>query len=319
MTLSDIKKIAVLGAGTMGPGIAQRFAMGGFDVCMYTRSEATMEKAKAGLAKSCDTFVKEGIISAGESERILESVSFSRSVPEAVAGAQLVLETIVENRDAKIALFKELDEVLPMDTIISSNTSALNIFEIMPQRRLAKTVIAHWYSPANVVPLVEVVPCEHTEDWIAPLISDLLKKCGKSPVTMKKFIRGYIVNRLQMCLNQEIFYLLDNGYCSAEDIDIAAKTSFIPRAMVLGLMKRIDFGGLDMTANNFKNKSYTMPPPVEMPETLKEHIDRGELGIKTKRGFYDYSEVDLGELLAKRDHQLIEAFKMQEELMDDPV
>ena len=136
---------------------------------------------------------------------------------------------------------------------------------------------------------------------------------------MKKFIRGYIANRMQMCLNQEIFYLLDNGYCTPEDIDKAVKTSFIPRAVVLGVCKRIDFGGLDITANNFRNKSYTMPPEVDMPTTLQEHIDKGELGFKAGKGLYDYSGVDKQALTVKRDKQLFEVFRLAKKFIDDPV
>ncbi len=145
----------------------------------------------------------------------------------------------------------------------------MNIFDLVPQRRLSHTVIAHWYAPANVIPLVEVVGNDRTEEADVETVMELLRLGGKRPVRMKKFIRGYIVNRLQQCLNQEVFYLLDNGYCTPEDIDVAVKSSFYSAGApcVLGLCKRIDFGGLDMTANNFRNHSYTMPPATDMPET----------------------------------------------------
>lgn len=318
-TLNDIKKIAVLGAGTMGPGIAQTFAMGGYGVSMWTRSAETMEKAKKSLRSSLDTFVGEGMLAAGEVEAVYARVSFFHGVPEAVEGADIVMETIVENRDAKIELYAQLDEILPDGVIIASNTSALNIFDFMPERRLRDTVIAHWYSPPELIPLVEVVKSDSAPQEYADLMVELLEKCGKTAVPMKKFINGYIVNRLQMCLNQEVFYLLDNGYCTPEDIDRAVKASFIPRAMVLGLCKRIDFGGLQMTANNFRNKSYTMPPVTDMPTSLQEHIDRGELGVKTGKGFYDYTDADTTELMKKRDRQLFEAFRQQKKFNDDPV
>ena len=114
-------------------------------------------------------------------------------------------------------------------------------------------IICHWYAPPHVIPLVEVVKSEQAPQEYADIAVTMLNNCGKTAVLMKKFIRGYIVNRLQQCLNQEVFYLLDNGYCDAEAIDLAAKASFIPRACVLGLCKRMDFGGVDMTYNNFKN------------------------------------------------------------------
>jgi len=318
-TLSDIKKIAVLGAGTMGPGIAQMYAMGGYQVKMWTRSEQTREKAKEALYSSLKTFVEEDLLPANKLEETFARVSFSLTVEEAVADADFIQETIVENKDAKIELFEKIDAAVSDNAIIASNTSGLDIFALIPERRLKQSVIAHWYSPPQLIPLVEVVKSESAPQEYAEITVALLEKCGKSAILMKKFIRGYIANRMQMCLNQEIFYLLDNGYCTPEDIDKAAKASFIPRAVVLGLCKRADFGGLDMTANNYKNKSYTMPPEVDMPRTLQEHLDKGELGFKTGKGFYDYTGVDKQALAAKRDKQLFEAFKLAKKFMDDPV
>lgn len=318
-SINDIKKIAVLGAGTMGPGIAQMFAMGGYPVTMWTRSEATREKAKETLYKSLQTFVEEDLLAANKLEETYALVTFALTVEDAIKGADFIQETIVENKQAKIELFAEVDKYVKDDCIIASNTSGLNVFELVPEKRLPQMVIAHWYSPAQLIPLVEVVKSDKAPQVYADITVELMEKCGKTAVLMKKFIRGYIANRMQMCLNQELFYLLDNGYCSPEDIDKAVKTSFIPRAVVLGLCKRADFGGLDMTANNYTNKSYTMPPEVDMPKTLAEHIEKGELGFKTGKGFYDYTGVDKAAVVAKRDKQLFEVFKVAKKFMDDPV
>lgn len=319
-TLADIKKIAVLGAGTMGPGIAQTYAMGGYEVTMWTRSESTREKAKAALHTQLETFAQEGEIKVEDVETIYNRVSFALTVEEAVQGADFVQETIVENKDAKIALYEQLAACVGPEVILASNTSAMNIFEVVPEKLLPQQIICHWYAPPQLIPLVEVVKSEQAPQEYADIAMALLKKCGKTAVLMKKFIRGYIVNRLQQCLNREVFYLLDNGYCDAEAIDLAAKASFIPRACVLGLCKRADFGGLDMTANNYKNHSYTMPEHGdEMPHVLEEHIEHGELGIKTGHGFYDYTGVDIEALKAKRDKQLFEVFRLEKKFLNDPV
>ena len=319
-TLADIKKIAVLGAGTMGPGIAQTYAMGGCQVTMWTRSENTRNKAIASLKSQLETFAEEGEIKPEDVDVIFNRISFAMTVEDCVAGADMIQETIVENRDAKAELYEKLAAIVPADVIIASNTSAMNIFEVVPEKLLPQMIICHWYAPPHVIPLVEVVKSEQAPQEMADTAVALLNKCGKTAVLMKKFIKGYIVNRLQQCLNREVFFLLDNGYCDAEAIDLASKASFIPRAVVLGLCKRADFGGLDMTANNYKNKSYTMPANGdEMPRTLQEHIDRGELGLKSGKGFYDYTGVDKQALLAKRDKQLFEIFKVAKKFMDDPV
>ena len=319
-TLADIKKIAVLGAGTMGPGIAQTYAMGGYEVTMWTRSESTREKAKAALQTQLETFAEEGEIAASDVDAIYARIGFALTVEEAVAGADFIQETIVENRDAKTALYEQLAACVPEDVIIASNTSAMNIFEIVPEQLLPQQIICHWYAPPQLIPLVEVVKSGAAPQEYADIAMELLKKCGKTAVLMKKFIRGYIVNRLQQCLNREVFYLLDNGYCDAEAIDLAAKASFIPRACVLGLCKRADFGGLDMTANNYRNKSYTMPENGdEMPKTLEELVDAGNLGIKSGKGFYDYEGIDIEALKEKRDKQLFEVFRLEKKFLEDPV
>ena len=317
--LADIKKITVLGAGTMGPGIAQTFAMAGYEVSMWTRSEETREKAKLALAAILETFAGEGIIERKDIKTIMKRVVFCSAVKEALADADYVMETIVENMDAKTELFAEIERYAKPEAIIASNTSALNIFEIVPVSLHPRLVIAHWYAPPQLIPLVEVVKSEDASEDIEHVTSELLAKCGKTPVSMKKFIKGYIANRLQMCLNQEVFYLLDNGYCTPEDIDLACKASFVPRAVVLGICKRIDFGGVDMTANNFKNRSYIPPNIIEVPETLKRMESEGRLGVKTKKGFYDYDDADIQELTAKRDKQLFEVFRLTQKFLDDPV
>lgn len=319
-TISDIKKIAVLGAGTMGPGIAQIYAMGGYEVTMWTRREETREKAKAALKSSIATFVEEGLIAPEDQDAVYARIGFASTVEETVAGADYIQETIVENRQAKEELYAQLADLVDPEAIIVSNTSALNIFEIVPEKLLPQMCIAHWYAPPQLIPLVEVVKSEQAPQEAADTVMALLKKCGKTAVYMKKFIQGYIVNRLQQCLNREVFYLLDNDYCDAEAIDLAAKASFIPRAVVLGLVKRMDFGGLDMTANNYKNHSYHMPEHGdEMPHILAEHVEHGELGIKTRHGFYDYEGVDIEELKHKRDTQLFEVFRVAQKFMNDPV
>ena len=317
-TLADIKKIAVLGAGTMGPGIAQVYAMGGYNVTMWTRSEPTREKAIAALKAQLDTFEEEKLLTEPK-EAILGRIRFALTVEECVEGADFIQETIVEKADAKQALYEQLAAIVPEDVIIASNTSALNIFEIVPEKLLPQQIICHWYAPPHVIPLVEVVKSEQAPQAYADIAVELLNGCGKTAVLMKKFIRGYIVNRLQQCLNQEVFYLIDNGYCDAEALDLASKASFIPRACVLGICKRIDFGGVDMTYNNFKNRSYAAPQWDHIPNVLQEKVDANELGIKTGKGFYDYEGVDMEALKAKRDKQLFEIFRVTKKFMEDPV
>ncbi len=315
----EIRKVAVFGGGIMGPGIAQIMALSGREVCLYDISAEALEKAKVTLHTGLATFARQGVIAEAEIEALYARIIYTTDLKCALAGADIVLEAVSENPKIKGLVYQQIDEIADPELIIASNTSFLNIFELMPERRLGHTVIAHWYAPAQMIPLVEVCPNDKTESWVSEAVMGLLRDGGKSPVLMKKFIQGYIINRLQMCLNQEIFYLLDNGYCTPQDIDLAVKSSMIPRAMVLGVCQRMDFASLNMYANNLRNKVYTAPPEVEMPRTLQEHLDRGDTGVRAGKGFYDYSGKDVDELLAKRDRQLYEAFELEKKFMKDPL
>lgn len=309
MKLENIKKIAVLGAGTMGPGIAQAYASGGYEVAMYTRSEATMEKAKTMLASNLDTYISEGLFTQQEADEIKARISFHRDIAETVAGAQYVQETVAEKPDVKIEIFKTLDELLPEDAIIVSNASSLNPFLYVPERRLPYFTTAHWFAPAHILPLVEVAKGEQTSEDTMALTIALLEKCGKTAVRLEKFVPGYIINRIQILLNTEVFHLLDNGYCTPEQLDLAVKASLMPRGMVLGLVQRYDFTGLDISANNIINASYVMPETSKRPTALFDHVDKGELGVKSGKGFYDYGDRTPAQLSRERDKKLIEVFR----------
>ena len=143
----------------------------------------------------------------------------------------------------------------------------------------------------------------------------LLDRCGKTAVRMEKFVPGYIINRIQILLNTEVFYLLDNGICTPEQIDLAVKASLMPRGMVLGLVQRYDFTGLDISANNIVNASYVMPETSKHPKALFDHVEKGELGVKTGRGFYDYDGRSPAELSQKRDRMLLRVFRNTQDMI----
>ncbi len=317
--LEDIKKIAVLGAGTMGPGIAQIYAMGGYEVSMYTRSESTMEKSKVMLRTNLDTFVEEELLTKEEADAVYGRITCGRSVEECVSGAQFVQETVAEKPDVKTQIFEELDRLLPEDAIIVSNASSLNPFNFVPERRQPYFTTAHWYAPPQIIPLVEVAKGEKTDENTMDVTIELLKKCGKTPVRMEKFVPGYIINRLQILLNTEVFYLLDNGICTPEQIDLAVKASLMPRGMVLGLVQRYDFTGLDISANNIINASYVMPETSKHPPSLFDRVDKGELGVKTGKGFFDYGGRSAAEVCKKRDKLLFKVFKAAGDLINEKI
>ena len=255
MKLEEIQRIAVLGAGTMGPGIAQCYAMSGREVCLYDISESALVKARAMLLSNLDTFVDEELLTVEEADATYKRVSFTTVLAEALDGVQFVQETVAEKPQIKKSVFGEVDDILPTEAILVSNASALNPFELVPEGRRTNFAAAHWFAPPQILPLVEVAKGEETSEETMETILALLRACGKKPVRLEKYVPGYIINRIQILLNTEVFYLLENGVCTPEQMDMAVKASLMPRGMVLGLVQRYDFTGLDISANNIINGS----------------------------------------------------------------
>jgi 3-hydroxybutyryl-CoA dehydrogenase len=299
----------------MGPGLAQVFATAGYDVVMYSRSEETLEKAMRVTKANLATFVENGLLQESAVPGVLARIKTTQSVAEAAKDADFVIESIAEKVDAKKALYDELDAVLPERAIITSNTSYLNIYEIMPAGRLPKTVIAHWFAPPQIVPLVEVVKGPETAQDTVDFVVDFMKKVDRVPTVLEKFVPGFCINRFLRIIGREIFFLLDNGYMTAEQLDLAVKASIIPRAMVLGFVQRYDFTGIDLSYGNLQNKSFVEAPIDNQPKSLKELMDAGDLGVKTGKGFFDYTDRPLEQVLRERDAALIKVFEDVKDLI----
>lgn len=312
------KKIAVLGAGTMGPGIAITYALGGYKTVLYSRTQKTLDSAASVVESSLALLTEENVITPVQATDAIQNIEYTTNLIKAVDGAWYIAETIVEQPDPKEELYRQLDALLPLDTIIASNTSYLNIFELVPERRQPYCLISHWYAPAHILPLVEIVRGPQTLDSVMDKVTDLHNACGKTAVRMEKFIPGFIINRMQSAMTQEVLYLIENGYCTAEDIDIAAKTSLMPRGLLLGLVQRMDFNGLDMVANGMKNKKFTPSPVIEHPSIIFDHVEKGEFGVKTGKGLYDYSHKTQAETLRDRDRMLLRSVALAKESIDEP-
>ncbi len=315
MKPEEVKKVAIFGAGTMGPGLAQVFATAGHDVTMYSRKAETIEKAVRVAKANLATFVQQDMLRESDVPAILARITTTRSVEEAATEADFVIESIAEKMDAKKALYEELDAICPERTIITSNTSYLNIYEVMPARRLPQTVIAHWFAPPHIVPLVEVVKGPETAQDTVDFVVELLKKVDRVPTVLEKFVPGFCINRFLRIIGREIFFLLDNGYMTAEQLDLAVKASIIPRAMVLGFVQRYDFTGIDLSYGNLQNPDFVEAPIDNQPTSLKELMDKGELGVKTGKGFFDYSDRPLEQVLKERDAALIKVFEDVKDLI----
>lgn len=318
MKIDDVKKILIVGAGTMGHGMAQVFATEGYEVSLFSRTKETLDRATALLETSLATFSREGLVDGSKIPAIMGRIKMTQSLEEGAADSDIAFETVVENKETKIDMFEKLDKLCPPRTLLASNTTALNIFDFVKTSRNDKVLIGHWYTPPQLIPLVDIVKGPETDPANVQLMADLIKRVGRTPLVMNKFSSGYVVSRIQIATLREIFYLLDNDIVTPEALDDAAKTGLAIRMMVLGLVQRMDFGGLDLTYKSVTNPyvQSTLTPMDYKPKKLEELVKAGHLGVKTGKGFYDYKGRSEAELCEERDIKLIKmlkAFKAMEE------
>lgn len=301
-----MKNITIVGAGTMGHSLAQVFAQGGHQVFLNDISQDILIRAKSLIEANLETLAEVGLFDSKDHSAVVEErITYTTDLAAAVASSELVIEAIVEDPDAKKEIFSELDRLSPPEAILASNTSYLDIYEFVETRRPGKVIITHWFAPPHIVPLVEIVPGPHTSPETVGIVQKILDDLGKQTIVLKKFLPGFIANRLQAALSLEVYHLLDNGYATPEDIDRATKASFGLRMPILGLVKRVDFAGLDLAQKTLRNKSYGPPPVKGRSEVVDSMVSQGRLGVKAGKGFYDYGDTPIEEILRERDLKLL--------------
>jgi 3-hydroxybutyryl-CoA dehydrogenase len=305
MKLQEIREIVIVGSGVMGPGIAQSFARYGYSVRLCDQRAEALATARSVVRTSLETLEKHGIVEASRINEIEARIEFTGSVDDAVKNADLLVECVTENSGVKKALFHHLGGLCPARTIFASNTSYLNVFKLVPEDRLPNTIITHWFAPPHILPLVEVVRESGTSAETETVVMELLKAIGKTPVLMNKYVPGFAVNRIQRIIGREVFFLLDNGYITPEQLDLAVKASIAPRMMLLGLVQRYDFGGLDLSAGNLDNEEFVEAPFDNRPKALFDRVKQGHYGVKSGKGFYDYGGRSPASVYAERDDALL--------------
>jgi 3-hydroxybutyryl-CoA dehydrogenase len=294
MKPDNIRNIAVFGAGVMGNSIAQAFAENGFHVRLWSRSQKTLDRATSLIQSTLETMVKSGRIRDHNVPKILDHICPTRDFAEAADGADFALETIAESPEAKKELFSKLNQLCSQDTIFSSNTSGLDIFNLVEVENPGRLVITHWFSPATIIPLVEVVPGEKTSQETIDLTVTLLEGLGRKPIVLNKFVPAFIVNRIQNAINKAVLEMLDNDWASAEDIDLAVKNTLGIRLPVVGVAQVLDFNGLDLIQGI--NQRLGIKSAF-----IEEKVKQGHLGAKTSKGIYDYGSRSEAEIQKKRD------------------
>jgi 3-hydroxybutyryl-CoA dehydrogenase len=258
-----------------------------------------MEKALATLREAGE------VEAAWTNARLHAAVTRVASLADTLKEAELIVEAVYEEPEAKRALYAEVDALAPMEAIIASNTSRLDIFPLVPQRRQARTLIAHWYTPPYLVDLCDVVGSERTDPAVIETVRDVVAAMGKMPVVMKRFIPGYIANNIQAAIGLEVNRLLDEGYATPADIDNAIIYGLALRIPVVGVMAKADFTGLMLMQSELTNRSYQPPPVRGFSTTLDKLIAEGRTGVISGKGYFDWGGRSAEELLAERDRKLL--------------
>ncbi|RAI59046.1 3-hydroxyacyl-CoA dehydrogenase family protein [Roseicella frigidaeris] len=298
-------RVAVIGAGTMGHALALVFALGGHRVRLTDSNPATLARAQGLMETALATLIEGGEAPKDwTSGHLAQAVTRHESLEETVDGAELIVEAIIEVPEAKRTLYERLDACAPAEAIFASNTSYLDVFPLIPERRQARAMIAHWYTPPYLVDLVDMIPGPRCETAAFEQVFGLLKAMGKQPLGLKKFVPGYVANRIQAAISNEVQSLLDEGVATAPEIDAAIIHGLALRLQILGVYAKADFTGLPLLQAVARNKSYTPPEPRESSPTLDALIAEGRTGVLAGAGYYDWPG-DPAQLFEERDRRLI--------------
>lgn len=280
-----IQKICICGAGTMGSGIAQVAAHSGFETILFDVDAFTLVKAKESIQKNLEYLITKEKLSAEEKENIFRSIYFTNNKNECLA--DLIIEAIIEKPEAKVSLFNQLTEINTDETILASNTSSLSISEIQNEIPYPERVVGmHFFNPATLMKLVEIVKGDKTNEEVTQSVFDLCKRFGKIPV-MCKDAPGFIVNRIARHYYLEAMKLAEEGIASFEDIDEVMEFS----GFKMGPFKLMDLIGIDINLSVSESvyKAYNNARRFKPSQMQIDKVSKNELGRKTGKGFYTYN------------------------------
>lgn len=298
MNLKDIKHVMVVGAGTMGHSIAQVYATAGFEVDLVDLSQETLDHAIKLIKSNLETLAEFNRVSIDNIPSIIKRINTTTNLGDVAPKADLVVEAVYEDRKIKGEIFLQLDKLCSENAILASNTSGLDVFRVAKVKNLERVVIHHWFAPPHIIPLVEVVKGRKTSPEIIDFSVKLLEKLGKQPIVMKKFARSFIVNKIQSSISATVYELLMRKLATPEQIDLAIKTSLGIRLPIVGVVQTQDFTGLDLVVDVARSLGKENP-------LVQEMVDKGDLGAKSGKGFYDYGGRSEEEILRKRDRKYL--------------
>jgi len=306
--------ILIVGAGTMGSAIGCCAALAGNQVRFYDASDTARKTVLDRAAKTIADLERYELCDPSAGDTALHNMTVAASLSDAAAGVALVIEAIYENLEAKQTMFAELDSLVPADVPILSNTSGLRITDIAanthhPERALT----AHFWLPAHLVPLVEIVIGDHSSPVVAENVKKMLTAWGKSPVIVQRDLPGQLANRVLQAVIREAVNIVEIGLASPEDVDTAIKMGMALRFPVWGPLEHVDAVGLDLCESVQDTVLPGLSSRTDASPIFDEHIKQGELGYKTGHGFYDWTEKSMDDLVQARDEFIVTALKQMGE------
>lgn len=300
-----IERVVVIGTGTMGHGIAEVCALGGLETVLCGRTDASVEQGLERARQAGARLEALGLLEPGRAEAAQKRLSGTTDLDSAAQNTNLVIESIPEHLGLKQRCFKRLDRSAPADAILTTNTSGLSITAIASATARPERVVGmHWWNPPHLMPLVEVISGEQTDEQVAVEITALARQLGKLPVRVRKDAPGFIGNRLQFALLREAAYIVEQGIASPEDVDRAMRASLGLRYAALGPFETADFTGLDVVRSVMDYLLPDLSRAEAAPAPVARLAEAGCLGVKSGAGFYDYTGRTREELVAARDAKL---------------
>ena len=310
MPEGNFRTAAVIGTGMMGPGIAAILGLGGVEATILSR---TREGAETGLAKArslLDVLKENELAGSDVHEWAVEHIQSSADSDETISQADLVIESAPENMAFKQDLFARLDSLAKPDAVLTSNTSGLSITEIARKCSHPERVLTtHFWNPPHLMPLVEVVRGEKTSGEVITGVKELLERCGKSVVVVQKDRPGQLGNRMQHALIREAINIVGEGIASPEDVDLAAKMGFGLRLPVYGVLEHMDIVGLDIGMSITDYVCQDLYNEPKSPDAIRQRVNNGDLGAKTGKGFYNWTQEKAAEVRDRRDRFVLEFLK----------
>ncbi|MBI2369498.1 MAG: 3-hydroxyacyl-CoA dehydrogenase family protein [Deltaproteobacteria bacterium] len=305
-----VRTAAVIGAGTIGASIGQLLAHAGVQVSLHARRAETLTRARERIRAGLDLFADEQLLTTSEAKAALDRIRATQDLTEAVRGAEFVMEAVTEDPEIKRGVYAAMGHAVGPDALVASTTSGLNIYELAPSfPNPARLIIAHFWNPPHLIPLVEVVPGPQTSAEAIRATETLMRELGRTPVTMKAFVPGFIGVRLQSALFREALALINQGVVGPAEIDAVMREAIALRLPVLDIMEVADFGGLDTFRRVWQHMFPLLTSSGELPGCVRDRVERGELGLKSGRGFHDYHGENQQALLRERDRKLLRWLK----------